>query len=117
MKVGKLFASSMLALVIAFAVALAVVVGNRMSAEAMAVVIGVVCGVGASIPMSAIILTLTRRSPIRAGDSSAPQAGPPVVVVTPPAMAQPMSGWPDRSQAYPAATVPVPREYHIIGDE
>jgi len=38
--------------VLAFAVGLGVVVGYRMSSEAMAVVVGVVCGVLASIPMS-----------------------------------------------------------------
>jgi hypothetical protein len=47
---------------LAFVVALAVVGGNQMSAEAMAVVVGVVCGVAAGIPTSLLILVaLTRR--------------------------------------------------------
>lgn len=47
--------------VLAFAVTLAVVVGNRMSTEAMAVVVGVVCGVAAGIPMSLLIMLILNR--------------------------------------------------------
>ena len=53
---------AMTAVVLAFAATLALVVGNRMSAEATAVVVGVVCGVAAAIPMSLLILlTLSRQ--------------------------------------------------------
>ena len=38
---------------LAFAVTLAVIVGNRLSDEALAVLAGAVCGVGAAIPTSA----------------------------------------------------------------
>jgi len=102
---------------VAFSVALAVVVGNRMSAEAMAVVIGVVCGVAASIPMSAIVLALSRRSRPAAHDDPAPRPGPPLLVIGPPAMAQPAAGWPDYARAYRAPAMPPPRQYRIIGDE
>jgi len=44
-----------------FAITLAIVVGWRMSAEAMAVVIGVIAGVAASIPTSIIIIWFTLR--------------------------------------------------------
>lgn len=37
---------------IAFAIGLAIVVGNRLSNDAMAVVVGTVCGISASIPVS-----------------------------------------------------------------
>jgi hypothetical protein len=41
---------------ILFSVALAVVIGNRMSTDAMAVVVGVACGVLASIPTSLLMI-------------------------------------------------------------
>lgn len=46
--------------VVAGGVALAVVVGQRMSTDAMAVVIGVVFGVAASIPTSLLVVAATR---------------------------------------------------------
>jgi len=105
--------------IIAFTVALAVVVGNRMSAEAMAVVIGVICGVAASIPMSAIILALSRRSRPATDENPGPRGGPPVVVIAPPAMGQSPARWPEYSQTcpYPAPVIPASREYRVIGDE
>lgn len=44
-----------------FAITLAVVMGTRMSADAMAVVIGIVCGVLASIPTSAMLVWVMRQ--------------------------------------------------------
>jgi hypothetical protein len=103
---------------VAFSVALAVVVGNRMSAEAMAVVIGVVCGVTASIPMSAIILALSRRSQTAVRDDNpSPASTPPFFVVAASPPAPPAVGWPDANRAYRAPAIPAPREYRIIGDE
>lgn len=74
--------------VIAFSVTLAAVVGNRMGGEAMAVVVGVVCGVAASIPMSLLILLVVNRSKRQQEDPGAqvaqlrPQGNyPPVIVV------------------------------------
>ena len=103
--------------VVAFSVALAVVVGNRMSTEAMAVVIGVVCGVAASIPMSAIILALSRRSQVPVRDEPTPHSIPPYIVVAPPPPTPSGMGWAGRSQIYPASAMPTPREYRIVGDE
>ena len=45
----------------AFAVTLAVVVGRRLSDEALAVLAGAVCGVGAAIPTSLLIVAVSRR--------------------------------------------------------
>ena len=66
---------------IAFAVTLAVIIGQRMSTDAMAVVIGVGCGVLASIPTSLLILAVTNRR----GEREVPQWRdyPPVVIVNP----------------------------------
>ena len=50
----------------AFALGLAVVIGTRMSAEAMAVVVGVTCGVMASVPtcpMHQSLHQLSKQSP------------------------------------------------------
>jgi hypothetical protein len=46
---------------LAFCVVLAIIVGQRMSTDAMAVVIGVVVGVGASVPTSLLLVALLRR--------------------------------------------------------
>lgn len=71
--------------VMGLAVGLGIMVGNRLTSDAMAVVVGVVCGVLASIPTSVFILILTRRftEPAR---PPAPAVGhglpyPPVVVI------------------------------------
>jgi len=45
----------------AFAVTLAVIVGSRLSDEALAVLAGAVCGVGAAIPTSLLIVAVSRR--------------------------------------------------------
>ena len=70
---------------VAFTVTVAVVVGVRMSSDAMAVVVGIVCGMLASVPTSAILVwTLrVRDKQLEAQLGSARQYGqyPPVVVV------------------------------------
>ena len=69
---------------VAFAIALAVVIGFRISADAMAVIIGIICGVLASIPTSIILVWVLRQRERQLID---PQAAyrmghfPPVVVV------------------------------------
>ncbi len=48
-------------LMLGFGVALAVIIGQRMSTDAMAVVIGVAVGVAASVPTSLLLVALLRR--------------------------------------------------------
>ena len=48
-------------LMLGFGVTLALVVGQRMSTDAMAVVIGVAVGVAASVPTSVLLVALLRR--------------------------------------------------------
>ncbi len=74
-----------LCLGLAFAVTLAVVIGQRLSAEAMSVMVGVVAGVAASIPTSLIVvwfatrtLTMSRPAP-----PLAPQPTEPRIIVVP----------------------------------
>jgi hypothetical protein len=111
-----------------FAVALAVAVGSRISADAMSVVIGVACGMLASIPTSLVLLwALARRGPgaDRAGQAGTGSYLPPVVVVNPgpgygmPAYgaashALPAGGYPATS---PAALPAGPRSFKVVGDE
>jgi hypothetical protein len=74
----------------AFAVGLAVVIGTRMSADAMAMVVGVGCGMLASVPTSLLLVwALGRRGQGNGAQVEAqPRYGlgagyPPVVVVNP----------------------------------
>jgi hypothetical protein len=105
---------------IAFGVALAVIVGVRLEQAALAVIIGVICGVGASIPTSLLIVAIlrhrdaqhTKRQAQR--NHSAPQP-PQIVVVAPPNAPQVRSGgqWPEEY----SLPVPGQRQFAIIGDE
>ncbi len=51
----------LLPVLLAFGVTLAVIIGQRMSTDAMAVVIGVAVGVAASVPTSVLLVALLRR--------------------------------------------------------
>jgi hypothetical protein len=103
---------------VAFGVALAVVIGVRLDQAALAVVVGVVCGVGASIPTALLIVALMRRRDgrheVRSVGREAVQS-PPVVVVAPPAAPQlpPAATW---SGAYPTPA-PAQRQFTVIGEE
>lgn len=79
---------------VAFVVALALVVGNRLSQEALGVLAGAVCGVSAAIPTSLIVVAVSRwqregrsigQSPTqdRNLDREPRHAYPPVVVISP----------------------------------
>jgi len=110
------------AIVLAFAVTLAVVVGNRMSTEAMAVVVGVVCGVAAGIPMSMLLLLiLNRRSQAVEEPSYGPVgsrqgAYPPVVVIQGGSTAPNGLMPPYYSSQWPTQE-PAQRRFHIVGDD
>jgi hypothetical protein len=97
--------------VMAFAVTLAVIIGKRMSTDAMAVVIGVACGVLASIPTSLLILAVSGRR----GEREVPQRRdyPPVVIVNP--------GNSQPSYLQPPFSAPLiqgqERQFRVIGDE
>jgi hypothetical protein len=109
---------------ILFLLALAVVIGLRMSSEAMAVVIGVIFGVAASIPASLLIVAVTWRREQRATHyygtrrRSAHEALPPSVVIVNP-------GGAGSDHVYrPPAYLPQPemqwdqppRQFRVIGD-
>ena len=110
-----------------FAAVLAVVIGNRMSTDAMAVVVGVVCGVLASVPTSLLLIwALGRRGqgqmagaegPVRYGMGA--NTYPPVVVVNP-GPSYGMASYGPPGQVSPGQNLPLPagpRTFKVVGDE
>jgi hypothetical protein len=104
--------------VVAFAVTLGVVVGNRLSDEALAVLAGAVCGVGAAIPTSLLIVAVSRRRDEPRTQPSMQQGAyshpltPPVVVVAPQGRQQ----WPNDWNALPPSlAAPSQREFKVVG--
>ena len=97
----------------AFAITLALLIGDRLSTEAMAVLAGAVCGVGAAIPTSLLILAVTQR--VRRSEPTPeprPQFTQPVVFALPQAQQPP-------TPAPPPATweeAPIQRHFHVVGD-
>lgn len=107
---------------LAFVVTLAVIVGQRLSAEAMAVMVGVVAGVAASIPTSLLVVwfanraLLTSRATVEMPaqmSASAPRSAPvepqPQIVVMSPM--SPMAPAPGSTANLPVAyqnTMPYP---------
>lgn len=102
-----------------FSVALAVVVGNRLPVDAVTVIVGIVCGVLASIPTSLLIIAVTARrdGSVHAGRTP-PQTYPPVVVVNGQPGSAPvgLSGTP-QPMSWPGPAPSSPRKFHIIGQE
>ena len=96
---------------IAFAVTLALVTGNRLSAEALAVLAGAVCGVSAAIPTSLLIVTITQR-PHNHSPADQPNAYPPVVVIAPPGSGQQTNAW---NGLPPSMIPPVERSFSVVG--
>ena len=115
---------------VAFAVTLAVIVGNRLSDEAMAVLAGAVCGVGAAIPTSLLIVSVSRRRDEEQGRTLVPVQGqgaygqpqdaypqaqgpyPPVVIVTPQSTPHRSAGW---DGLPPSLVAPVQRTFTVVG--
>jgi len=102
-----------LMLVFVFTVTLAVIVGNRLSDEALAVLAGAVCGVGAAIPTSLLIVAVSRRRAEPWAQRGTNQgAYPPVVVVTPAGVQQRPHEW----NALPPLTAPGSRHFTVVGE-
>lgn len=108
-------------LALVFGITLAIVVGKRMSAEAMAVVVGVVCGVAASIPTSVLLLLAIsrrdRQSQVDRTDETRDRSYPPVVVIQgggPPGLPSGLPGgyWPAAFNG-PSAQ----RDFTVVGGD
>ena len=112
--------------VTAFAVTLAVYIGSHLSNEALSVLTGAACGVGAMLPavMIGAISLLRRREPGNTmpaapwAQQGAQQPYPPVIVVAPPAAPNALPGG-DWQRMYPQAfSAPVGgRQFSVIGEE
>ena len=107
--------------VVAFAVTLATYIGTHLSNEAMSVLTGAACGVGAMLPGALIGgLALLRRREIAtpATQSPMPAQYPTVFVVASPALpnASPTGNW---QSAYPQGfNAPASeRQFSVIGEE
>jgi hypothetical protein len=100
---------------VTFSITLAVIIGMRLSDESLAVLAGAVCGVGAAIPSSLLVITVARRNDRNA--SAPPHQGrepyPPVVIITP-------SGTQPHLPAHQLdlwSQPPQQRTFTVVGDE
>lgn len=105
--------------IMAGGVVLAIIIGQKMSTDAMAVVVGVAVGVVASIPTSLLVMSAMRRGvPNYERPQTFPNYPPPhVYIVNPQSMPQ------SRPQLPEPASFPLPpqerrreRRYIIVGD-
>ncbi len=108
---------------LAFAVALAVIVGNRLSNEAIAVVVGAVCGISASIPVTIALVIAASKNWGREPEPReveydygayryTPQL-PPILLVSPPLSQQQGQHYlpPDMTMTEPGASREFTREH------
>ena len=110
---------------VVFAATLAYVVGVRLSESAMAVVIGVVFGVAASVPMSLILMVALGRTGTYREPRVPSERQQPTIIVTPPTIPSHRvnpwsSGMPGQIYLPPLdeGDIPTPRRtFHIIGGE
>jgi len=101
-----------------FVATLAIVIGFRMSSDAMAVVVGIVCGVLASIPTSTLLVWVMRQRDKQMETQMQTRSYgnfPPVVVVN----GQGTNGYGNGAMAppLPAGTLSGARNFKVIGQE
>ena len=107
----------LIVVVLLFTMTLAVIVGTRLSDEALAVLAGAVVGVAAAIPTSLLIVTVVRRRDEGQGRMMAvPQQrqaqAPPVIVVAPQGGQPGMGRWHDMP---PSLMMPQQRRFTVVG--
>jgi hypothetical protein len=125
----------LLIFVVVFGATLAVIVGEQLSTEAMSVMVGVVAGVGASIPTSLLVMWFAMRTVELRAVPEAPRhrvypmepPEPRIVVVTAPrgpmardryapAYEQPGPyGYEPEPEVLPALPAPVQRRFTVVG--
>ena len=105
----------LIVVVLLFTMTLAVIVGTRLSDEALAVLAGAVVGMAAAIPTSLLIVTVVRRRDEGQGRMMAvPQQrqAPPVIVVAPQGGQPGMGRWQDMP---PSLMMPQQRRFTVVG--
>jgi len=100
---------------IAFAAALAVMIGSRLSEQTANMLIGAMCGAGLIAPF-AVMAGMYIGSQRAVRDRQATQPQQPIVVMTPQPQPSAMPMLPTWSAA-PGAAMPAPRQYTILGEE
>jgi len=111
-----------------FVVAIAAAVAKQLSSEAMAVIVGIVCGIGASIPTSLVMLYLLSRQEQaeereeQQRQTAAPPSAPTVMIVNPAGgmMGQPFFPQQGMGQYYPPMSIPMNangRQYYLLGSD
>ncbi len=112
-------------LALAFLIVIGVVIGTRMSSDALAVLVGVIAGVAASIPCALLLMVVTRRREPEVREPyeeprRAP-AAPPVIVVTAGGTGQPQLPASLLGAGYPYAYGGQPpgqqRQFRVMGYE
>ena len=104
-------------LALAFVIALAVVVGTRLSSDAIAVLVGVVAGVAASIPTALLLIVVTRRDDQGEEDEyyeERRRESPPVIVVAPGSAPQVLPQYVGGAQAQLGTGAPR-RRFRVMG--
>jgi hypothetical protein len=113
-------------LVLAFIVTLGVVVATRMSSDAIAVLVGVIAGVAASIPCALLLMAVTRRQEpeMREPEVREPYGGarhaqhaPPPVIIVSPGNAMPQQLPYPASYPYPSPAQRGQRQFRVMGYE
>jgi hypothetical protein len=111
-----------------FGVTLALVIGQRMTTDAMAVVLGVAVGVAASVPTSILLVALVRRAqretggrlePAQASYALPPQPQPNIIVLNPGDLLGQRHGQSAYLPQPPAELLPDAglRRLRVVGDE
>jgi hypothetical protein len=100
---------------VAFAITLAVIFGTRISPDALAVIVGVILGIAASVPTTLLVIfILTRRQGLQSGIQPQTPSQPPVVIIN----ATDKTAL--TSPSTPALSLPYPsdpsRRWTVIGD-
>ena len=107
---------SFLILGIVFTITLAFIFGTRVSADALAVIVGVILGILAGIPTTALVIFMLsrQRQGLNLGSSAQTTSQPPVIVINATDRASLTSPSP------PALSLPYPteptRKWTVIGD-
>lgn len=109
-------------ILLTFSVTLAVIIGTRLSDQALSVIVGVVAGVAASIPTSLIIVWFATRTAAAVSTRAAPREradgdeSPRIVIVQPPPATPPAIADP-RYDVPPPAPARERRRFTIIGGD